>query len=71
MKLAKIRRAAVLSASAGMMFQFGSCSIPDITIPTTLSGEEALITVIRGAILTPIDAAITAAVRGAFTNDED
>lgn len=71
MKVSMIRRSAALVATSGALFQLSGCSIPDITIPTTLSGEEALITLVRGAILTPIDAAITQAVRDAFSEEED
>jgi hypothetical protein len=67
----KARKSLCVIGAAGMLGQFGGCQIPDITIPTTLSGEEALITVVRGAILTPIDAWITQAVRNAFDEDDE
>lgn len=53
--------------TAGMLFQFGGCDISAVTVPTTLDGRELVITLIRGALLAPIDQAITAVVQNAFS----
>lgn len=68
------KKAKSLSAvlAAGMLFQFGGCNIATVTVPTTLDGRELIITLIRGALLSPIDQFITEAVQNAFEdNDED
>lgn len=51
------------------MLQFSSCDLGNITTSTTLNGRDAIIQLIRGAILTPLDALITTAVNDAFGND--
>jgi hypothetical protein len=62
---------ALAALAAGTTFQFGGCNIADVTIPTTLAGRDLLITLVRGAILTPIDAFVTNAINNAFNNDEE
>ena len=64
-------RGAIGVFTLGTLFQFGGCSIPDVTIPTTLSGRDFLVTLIRGLLLTPIDQAITDAVNNAFQEEDD
>lgn len=64
------RKAAAAILSAGMMFQLGSCDFGDVGASVTLDGRELVISLIRGAILNPIDAFITEAVNDAF-GDED
>ena len=66
----KLKAAASLCAT-GTVFQLGGCDFGQIPVTTTLDGSELLITLVRGALLTPIDTAITNAVRGFFNNDED
>ncbi len=56
--------------SAGTVFQFGGCDIGSVTTTTTFDGREAIIQLVRGALLTPIDAAITAVVNEVFDNDD-
>ena len=55
----------------GTACQFGGCQFADVTIPTTIDSSELIITLVRGAILTPIDEFVTNAVRNAFSNDDD
>ena len=55
-----------LLCSMGILFQFGGCDIGAITTSTTLDGRAAIIQLIRGAVLAPIDAFITNAVNEAF-----
>lgn len=64
-------RTLALVCGFGVVAQFGACRIGQITTTTTLDGREALIMLIRGAILTPIDAFITEAVNRAFQNDDE
>jgi len=71
MRKSSKRRGLAAILSAGILFQFGGCNFATVTVPTTLDGTELLITLIRGAILSPIDQAITAAVQNAFNNDDD
>ena len=56
--------------SMGILCQFGGCDIGTITTSTTLDGRDAIIQLIRGALLTPIDAFITNAVNEAFDANE-
>lgn len=58
-------------ATCGMMFQFGSCNFGTVTTPVTLDGAQLIVTLIRAAILTPLDAAITEFVTDAFRPDDD
>jgi hypothetical protein len=67
-----MRSAAVgLMCLAGTSFQLSGCQFNDITTSVTLSGQELIVTLIRGAILTPIDQAITAAVNDFFASDDE
>ena len=72
----RYRRMRVRSKSAGLLCglgilcQFGGCDLGTITTSMTLDGREAIIQLLRGAILTPIDAFITNAVNEAFGADE-
>ena len=59
-----------LLCGLGFLCQFGGCDIGAITTSTTLDGRDAIIQLVRGAILTPIDAFITSAVNEAFDSDD-
>ncbi len=59
--MAGVRRATAILA-AGMMFQLGGCDFGQITVTQTLNTNELVISVIRGAILDPINLFITGAV---------
>lgn len=65
----KYRKMLSALCAGGMMLQLGSCDLGSITTTTTLNGRDAIIQLIRGAILTPIDALITNAVNQAFGDD--
>lgn len=54
----------------GTLCQFSSCDIGSITTTTTVDGREALISLIRGVLLTPLDQFITDAVNEAFGADQ-
>lgn len=66
--LSKIK-AGFMCASMGTVMQFGACNIGDIPAATTIDGREALIALIRGALLSPIDAYITQTVNNLFDED--
>ncbi len=69
-KLNRIVRSKTIAliCSAGFMFQAGGCSFGEITTTTTLDGRELLVSLIRGAILTPLDALITDTINDAFAD---
>jgi len=67
------RRLAALGLGV-LIFQFpGGCQFDNITATSTvtLSGREVVINMIRGALLTPIDAFITQGVNELFDQLED
>ena len=65
--VAKLRHRTIGTLAAGaMLFQVGGCEFGDITTTTTLDGRELVISLIRGAILNPIEAFITDSVNAAF-----
>ena len=53
----------------GIVCQFGGCDIGEITTSVTLSGQDLVIGLVRGAILGPLDAFITDAINDAFDGD--
>jgi len=65
------RRLAIGLCSVGVLFQFGGCQFNEITVVQTVDGRELLISLIRGAVLGPIDTAITNAINNAFSSDDD
>ena len=60
------RRLASALCAGGLVFQFSGCDIGAITTTTTVDGREALISLVRGAVLSPIDALITQVINDAF-----
>lgn len=62
-------RTLALAGSMGTLLQFGACNIGQISASTTIDGREALIALIRGAILTPLDAYITDTVTRLFDDE--
>ena len=69
-KMSVRAKSAGLLCTIGPLFQFGGCDLGTINTTTTLDGRDAIIQLLRGAILTPIDAFITAAVNQALGADE-
>ena len=67
------RRALKALCATGIVCQLGSCNLNDITTTTTmtLDGREVIISLVRQAILTPIDQYITEAVNELFDDDVD
>ncbi len=59
-----------LICGLGALCQFGGCELGTVTTSMTLDGRDAIIQLIRGAILTPIDAFITDAVNEALDADD-
>lgn len=68
----RIRRARALGAilTAGTVCQFGGCDIGEITTTSTVDGRQLLISLVRGAILAPLDAFITSTINDALGGDE-
>ena len=67
--LSRVRRAAALLA-AGAVFQLSGCDFGQITVSQTINANDLVISVIRGAILDPIDAFVTAAVDNALGTNQ-
>lgn len=66
------RRLAGLLFSGGMLLQLGSCDFGNFAVTTTttstLDAREAIIQLVRGAIITPLDAYVTNAISDLLTN---
>jgi len=69
MRLAKRTRAASAFLAAATAFQLGGCDFGQITTTVTLDGQDFFITLIRGAVLTPLDNFITDAINNAFDDN--
>jgi hypothetical protein len=65
-------RAVAALCGMGMLFQFGGCDLGQFqaTTVTVLDGRQVIISILRSAILTPIDQYITTAVNNFFEDDE-
>ena len=61
---------AILGAT-GFLCQLGSCEIGEITTTSTIDGRELIISLIRDAILAPLDEFVTEAVNDAFSDDDN
>ena len=70
-KLSVRAKSVGLLCGMGSLFQFGGCDLGSITTTTTLDTRDAILQLLRGAILTPIDAFITSAVDHALGADEN
>lgn len=64
------RRAAATLLGAGMLFQLGGCNFGEVTTSFTLDGRELIISLVRTAIITPLDAFLTETINDAFGDDE-
>jgi hypothetical protein len=62
----KRAKALGLLCGLGTLCQLGGCDLGTITTSMTLDGRAAIIQLVRGAILTPIDAFITETINNAF-----
>ena len=71
-RLHRLRRAAALAGTGALVLQLGNCQLSDINVSSavTINGQDALIALIRGAILTPLDQFITNGINDLF-DDED
>lgn len=60
----KCKRRLMLVATAGSLCQFGTCDFGEITTTstTTLDAGELIASLIRGAIITPLDEWLTNAI---------
>ena len=59
-------RKTAMMLSAGTVFQLGGCDFGQITVSQSINANDLVISVIRGAILNPIDAFLTQAVNDAL-----
>jgi hypothetical protein len=66
MRLPRRTRAAGSLFAAATMYQLGGCDFGQITTTVTLDGSDFIVTLVRGAILTPLDNYITNAVNNLF-----
>jgi len=60
---------AKLLVAGAVLTQSGGCDLGEVTASVTLSAEELIITLIRSAILNPIDAYVTGAVSDLFSDE--
>ncbi len=58
--------AACMSLAAGLVFQTPGCTLNQITATTVLDGQQAIIQVLRGLLLSPLDALLQQAVFTVF-----
>jgi len=57
-----------LLCSGGMMFQLSGCDFGQVDATVTLSGEEIITTLVRGAITGPLNQFINDSVSGLFND---
>lgn len=69
----RMSRALALAATGGMVLHSGSCNLNDINVGSsvTVNGRDALISILRGVILTPIDEFITEGINEIVGDDDD
>ena len=60
-----------LSCALGAVSLFSGCDLGTVTTSTTFDGREAIIQLVRGAVLTPIDAFITDGINELFGAEDD
>lgn len=65
-----LRLAACMSLSAGFVFQTPGCTLNQITATTVLDGQQAILQVLRGLVLSPIDALLSQAVYTVFPQND-
>ena len=70
-RISRFQRRAAAGCVCGTIFQLSGCSLGEVPLTFTISGEEIALTLIRGAVLDPIDRALTEAVTNFFEDDED
>lgn len=63
----------MLVGAAGSLCQLGNCDFGEITTTstTTIDGRELLISLVRGAIITPLDQWVTDTVNDTFGPDNE
>lgn len=64
------RRTIAALLSASVVFQFGGCDFGEITTTSTVDVRELLISLVRGAIIPPLEQGITDAINDAFGDDD-
>lgn len=67
------KRRLTLAGAAGFLCQLGTCDLGEITTTstTTVNGNELLVSLVRGAIITPLDLWLTDTLNDAFESDNE
>ena len=67
------KRRLMLVGATGFLCQLGSCDFGSITTTSTvtLDGGELIASLVRSAIITPLDQWLTDTVSGAFESDNE
>lgn len=60
-----------LACVLGTLPLFAGCDLGTITTTSTFDGREAIVQLVRGAVLTPLDVFITNAINEVLGADED
>ncbi len=56
--------------SAAIVCQLGGCEFGQISTSVTLDGRALIVSLVRGAVLDPLDALITGAVDNLFSDNQ-
>ena len=67
------KRRLMLVGAAGFLCQLGNCDLGAITTTSTvtLDGGEVIASLVRGAIITPLDQWLTETIEDAFESDDE
>ncbi len=67
------KRRLMLVGATGFLGQFGNCDFAEITTTstTTFDGGELIVSLVRGAIITPLDQWLTDTINDAFESDNE
>jgi hypothetical protein len=65
------RKCLITVLTFGVLGQFGGCDLGTITTTTTLDGREVIISLVRSALINPLDAFITDRVNDLFTDEDE
>jgi len=64
-----VRRVVAVALSAGMLLQAGSCAFPASASATLIAANQLLATLIREALIAPVNQALTGFSQNLFDND--
>jgi len=63
------RRVVAAACTIGFLGQFSGCQFDELTVTQTVDGRELLISLVRGAVLGPLDDFITTSINDAFEEE--